>query len=235
MHNYDNHVEFENWAGHGARELSLHDSLLLAGPLGLISHQDVSRNRGMIGPHHVYRNVVIGVDAHGWQSWTVIKSKVENPSFQGLYYTNNLLWSDGRSPGDRASSDGPGYLFRDDQRRDVFQLRNNIIVFNEANANRNRGAFDADYNVYVNAVDMPWLRGPNGAYLGADPSVLRFNDVDVLNFGLRADSPVLAIKAPAAEMGEGFVNPGPFPAGLDPGRAWPRPRRTVFTSSQPAF
>ncbi|MDH3664487.1 MAG: hypothetical protein OEU92_31485, partial [Alphaproteobacteria bacterium] len=148
MHNYDNHVEFESWADHGARELRLHDSLLLAAALGPLSHQDASVKTGMIGPHHVYRNVVFGFDDHGWDSWTVIKSKVKNPSFKGLYYENNLLWSDGRSPDDDGTNQGPGYLFWDDQRRDVFELKNNIIIFNEANDNKECGAFNADYNMY---------------------------------------------------------------------------------------
>lgn len=235
MHNYDNHVEFENWAGHGARELRLHDSLLLAAALGPLSHQDASAENGMVGPHHVYRNVVFGFDAHGWNSRTVIKSKVQNPSFRGLYYENNLLWSDGRSPDDQGTRQGPGYLFWDDQRRDIFALRNNIVIFNEANDNKKRGVFNADYNAYVNAIDMPWLRGPNGAYLGTDPSVLRFNNVEALNFGLRPDSPIAAITAPAATKSGRSASIGPFAPGQDPGNAWPRPRRTVFTTSQPAF
>lgn len=235
MHNYDNHVEFENWAGHGARELRLHNSLMLAGSLGPLSHQDVSKNQGMTGPHYVYRNVVFGYDAHGWNSWTVIKSKVGNPDFEGLYYYNNLLWSDGRSPGEDGVNDDVGYLFWDDQRRDMFRLRNNIIIFNEANDNRPRGPLDADHNLYVNAEDMPWLRGANGAYLGTDPGVLRFNDVGALNFGLRPDSPVAA-QASADLVLEGHLpNAGPFPPGHDPGSDWPRPRKTVFTSTPPSF
>ncbi|MGI9508450.1 MAG: hypothetical protein ACR2QJ_03760 [Geminicoccaceae bacterium] len=237
MHNYDNHVEFESWAGHGARELRLHDSLMLAATHGPISHQDaVKPHRGMIGPHHVYRNVVFGYDPLGWDSWTVIKSKVKNPAFRGLYYYNNLLWSGGSSPPDVwGPGPGPGYLFWDDKRRDMFEFRNNIIIFNEANDNSDRGLLNADYNLYVNAVDMPWLRGPNGAYLGTDPSLLGFIDVDALNFGLRADSPVGTMPASAPSDYARQANAGPFPLGYDPGNEWPRPRKTVFTTDQPVY
>ena len=68
----------------------------------------------------------------------------------GLCYENNLLWSGGHSPDDQGS-----YLFWDDQRRDLFALQNSIIIFNEANDHKKRGVFNADYNAYVNAIDMP--------------------------------------------------------------------------------
>lgn len=78
----------------------------------------------------------------------------------------------------------------------MFKLRNNIMIFNEANGNRERGRFDSDYNLYVNAGDMPWLRRPNGAYLGAEPRRLPFIDVAALNFDLRQGSPAVDAGTP---------------------------------------
>ena len=238
LYNYDNHVEFENWAGHGARELRLHDSLMLASAFGPISHQDAGQSdRGIVGPHYVYRNVVYGLDDHGWNSWTIVKSRIRNPAFEGLRYYNNLLWSEGQSDAD-AGWRRNGYLFWDDERRDVFDFRNNIVIFNEAGDNTGRGAFRSGHNLLVNAVDQPWLRGANSAYLGEDPASLRFNDVDGLNFGLRFGSPAENAGTPVPDVeqdGSGRLDVGPFAVGQDPGRDWPRPRETVFTYERPRF
>ncbi|MGI9418812.1 MAG: hypothetical protein ACR2RA_13335 [Geminicoccaceae bacterium] len=238
MYNYDNHVEFENWAGHAARDLRLHDSLLLASSFGPLSHQDAGDDKkGMVGPHYVYRNVIVGLDDHGWNSWTLVKSRVRNPAFEGLHYYNNLLWSEGRSHAD-AGWQKDGYLFWDDERRDVFDFRNNIVIFNEANDNDRRGSFRSDHNLFVNAVDKPWLRGANGGYLGKSPDALKFIDADGLNFGLRPGSPAknAGTALPRfAKTSSGRADVGPFPVGEDPGRHWPRPRRTVFTLTPPSF
>ncbi len=210
LYNYDNHIEFESWAGYGARELRFHDSLLLAGSMGPISHQEPS----IIGPQYVYRNVVSGYDAHGWESWTQIKSSMPNAT-GGVFYFHNLFI------GTRG-----GLVWEPDH----LVLRNNIFIFTSSWDDEDF-ELDSDYNLLVNEVDKPVLRGPNGIYSGADSSALRFREPAALDYGLTAGSPALDIGLDLPGFNDGAPGGpdlGPFELGAGPGPDWPRPRRTVF-------
>jgi len=216
MYNYDNHVEMETWAGFGSRELRLHDSLFLACPMGPISHQEPS----IVGPHYVYRNVVYGLDEHGWPSWTQIKSSAPGAT-EGIFYYHNVLWG------------ARGGLFWES--RENLHFRNNIFIFTH-NWDEESGPFDSDYNLLVNDTDKTWLYEPNGDYLGDDPAALGFLDVDSLNFGISAGSPAedAGVYIPGFNDGApGGPDIGPFEVGDGPGPDWPRPRETVFTSAVP--
>ncbi len=216
MYNYDNHNELESWAGFGSRELRLHDNLMLACPLGPVSHQGSS----IVGPQYVYRNVIYGYDDHGMSSWTQIKSYAPNTA-AGIFYYHNILWG------------GRGGLFWDT--RGNLHFRNNIFIFSH-NRDEDIGGFDSDCNLFVNDVDKPWIYGSRGEYLGPDPKALDFLAVDSLNFGISPGSPAVnaGIVIPGFnDRGVDIPDIGPFEAGEDPGPEWPRPRCTVFTETVP--
>ena len=216
MYNYDNHNELEIWAGFGSRELYLHDCLFLACPMGPLSHQ----GSAIVGPQYVYRNIVYGLDEHGWPSWTQIKSWAPN-STEGIHYYHNLIWG------------ARGGLFWDT--RENLHFLNNIFIFSD-NLDAEEGVFDSDYNLLVNNVDKSWLYGVNGEYLGDDPDTVGFLDVESLNFGLAAGSPAedAGIVIPGFnDQAPGGPDIGPFEIGEDPGNEWPRPRETAFTETIP--
>jgi hypothetical protein len=218
LYNYDNHIEMENWAGHGSRNLRLHHSLFLACPQGPISHQEKS----IVGPHYVYRNVIYGWDDHGWPAWTLIKSKTPNAE-AGIFYYHNLLWG--------AKTE----LFWDEAPRHNLHFRNNILIFIR-NRNRQRGSLDSDYNLLVNPTQQPWLYGPHGKHLGTDPAALQFLDVAQLNFGIQAGSPAQNVGMALPGFNDHAIDSpdvGPFEVGEPSGPNWPRPRKTTFTSEPP--
>ena len=217
MYNYDDQIEMESWAGTGSRELRLHDSLFLSA--GRISHQETS----LIGPQYVYRNVWYGYDNHGWPNWTILKTKAANAT-GGIYFYHNLLWGDDTE------------LFWQEESRAHLHFRNNILVFRHNRNNPTTTTLDSDYNLLVNDTDKPWLYGSHGLYKGTSPSVLGLLDVANLNFGILPGSPAenRGMALPGFNDGApGGPDLGPFEAGLDPGIEWPRPRRTVFTTTTP--
>ncbi len=220
LYNYDDHIQMESTAGFPSRELRLHDNLFLASGNSSVSHQEPS----LMGPQYVYRNVMYGYDDHGWGAWTIIKSDAPNATGK-IYYYHNLMWA-------RRSE-----LFWNENRRDMFQFRNNILVFTSNRNSENTSVpLDADYNLLVNDVDKAWLRGPHGAYLGTGTASLKFLDVASLNFGIQAGSAAenRGGALPGYNDGApGGPDVGPFEAGYVPGSDWPRPRRTVFTTTTP--
>ncbi len=218
LHNPGNHIELESWANFGARELRVHDSLFLSSTGGPISHQEES----IVGPHYVYRNVVYGLDAFGMDIAFIIKSQMTTAP-GGVFYYHNLLWA------------GKAGLFWDAEPRQMLHFRNNMFVFSQ-NADIENGAFDSDYNLFVNNVDAPWLYGPSGKYLGSDPAVFDFLSVKDLNFGISEQSPAVDAGTPIPgfnDNAKGLPDIGPFEAGTDPGTDWPRPRRTVYKCDPP--
>ncbi len=220
LYNYDNHVELENWAGHGSRNLRLHHSLFLASPGGAISHQEYA----LEGPQYVYRNVIYGLDDHGWNAWTLIKSKAPSPKAKIFYY-HNLLWG------------AKGQLFWDEIPPRALHMRNNIMIFTR-NLNRvpSLRGFDSKSNLLVNDRDEPRLYGKQGKYVGADAEVLAFQNVPELNFGITAKSPAHDAGMILPGFNDDATGPpdiGPFEVEKPPGADWPRPRRTIFTSTPP--
>ena len=91
LYAYDNHVEFEDWAGSTGDGLVLSHSRILAGALGPVSHQ----GSGITGEQLVAFNVISGHDDHGWGSWTMIKS--DAPNAGGIYYVHNTIEGGGQS------------------------------------------------------------------------------------------------------------------------------------------
>ncbi|HEV8337988.1 MAG TPA: hypothetical protein VGR67_16375 [Candidatus Polarisedimenticolia bacterium] len=218
LYNYDDHIQMESTAGFQSRDLRLHDNLFLAAGNSSVSHQEGS----LIGPH--YRNVMYGYDELGWNAWTIIKSDAPNAT-QKIYYYHNLMWGRGNE------------LFWNEKRRDMFQFRNNIFVFeSNRNSQDTSTSFDSDYNLLVNGVDKGWLRGSHGAYLGTGTSSLKFVDVGALNFAILAGSAAENRGVPLPGFNDGAPggpDVGPFEVGFSPGAAWPRPRVTVFTTTVP--
>jgi len=221
-HNYDNHMELETYApAFGSRDLHVHDNLMLACPLGAMSHQEDS----IVGPHYVYRNVIHGYDDAGMGAWTQIKSLAPN-AVEGMVYVNNTIWA------------GDGSLFWDSREHLIF--RNNIFVFEALeDVEDPDNPLDSDHNLLVNAVDEPWLRGlDHGIYLGADPDDVGFLDPAQLDFGLAAGSPAIdageLFPGITDDVADGAPDLGAFELDSPPGPDWPRPRATTFTCDPPA-
>ena len=218
LYNYDDHIQMESTAGFPSRELRLHDNLFLAAGNSCVSHQEPS----LMGPHYVYRNVMYGYDTHGWGAWTIIKSDAPNATGK-IYYYHNLMW------GKRNE------LFWNENRRDMFVFRNNILVF-ESNRNSQSGTLDTDYNLLVNDVDKSWLRGSSGSYLGTATTALKFLNVAGLDFGILSGSAAenRGVALPGYnDSAPGGPDIGPFETGFDPGLTWPRPRVTTYTTAPP--
>jgi len=221
MYNYDNHVEFEAWPeSFHCEDLALHHSLLLACPGGAVGHQ----GENIVGPNHVYRNVIDGYDHVGLRGWTQIKSYADGAT-GGMYYYNNAF---------RA---GESQLFWLSRQHLVF--RNNIFVFDDLEDVEDPSVpLDSDYNLLVNLDDEPWIRGvDHGIYLGDDPDDVGFIDYLQLNYGLTAGSPAIdqgqLIPGFTDDVTDGQPDLGAFELGDDPGTEWPRPRQTTFTCDPP--
>ena len=220
LYNYDNHIEFESFPEnfHG-ENVRLHHSLLLSGSLGPISHQ----SDAIHGPQYVYRNVVYGLDDNGFETWTQIKSDADNAT-QGIHYYNNVIWG-----GEHALL----WLSREHLR-----FRNNILVFTDLSDIEDiETPLDSDYNLLVNGVDVDWIRGEHGLYLGPDPDGVGFLDYGSLNFGIGGSSPAIDLGEPIPgftdDVLDGMPDAGAFEYGEDPGSDWPRPRQTTFTCDPP--
>jgi hypothetical protein len=221
MYNYDNHMEFEAWPeSFHTENLAMHHSLLLACPGGAVGHQ----GDNIVGPHHVYRNVIDGYDHVGMDGWTQIKSYADGAT-GGMYYYNNVV---------RA---GDGALFWLSREHLVF--RNNIFVFDDlADLEDPYVPLDSDYNLLVNLVDEPWIRGvDHGIYLGDAIADVGFTDYLQLDYGLTAGSPAIDQGVPIPgytdDVIDGLPDMGAFELGDDPGTDWPRPRTTTFTCDPP--
>ena len=221
-HNYDNHMELESYApGFGSRDLEVHHNLMLACPLGAMSHQ----GEGIVGPQYVYRNVILGHDVAGQAAWTQIKSLAPG-AVEGIHYLNNVIWG------------GDGNLFWTS--REHLSFRNNIFVFSAMEDQEDlQVPLDSDYNLLVNLVDEPWIRGvDHGIYLGADPSTVAFLDPAAFDLGLAPGSPAidagLLIPGFTDDVTDGLPDLGAFELGSPPGPDWPRPMATTFTCDPPA-
>lgn len=227
--NYDDHVEMESWSGASrSRELHLHHNLFLS--RGIISHQGDS----IEGPHYVYRNVYYYNDAE-LPGFSVIKSKAPNAN-GGIFYYHNLIWTK------------ESFLYWQASpltTLDHLNFRNNIFVFKE---NWNKPVtghpINSDHNIFVNDLDRDWIHGPSGQYLGSTPGSIDFRDSANLDFNINNQSPA----SNTGTLIPGFHNDpvfndyingstpdiGPFESGRDISTPdWPRPRSTVFDSSEP--
>lgn len=220
MYNYDNHVEFESFSeSFRSERLSLHHSLLLACPMGAVSHQ----GDNVVGPNHVYRNVIDGYDHVGLDGWTQIKSNADGAT-GGMYYYNNVIRG------------GTGSLFWESREHLVF--RNNIVVFDELlDVEEPEVPLDSDHNLLVNVADEPWIRGDHGLYLGDDPDDVGWADYLNLDYALTATSPAIdagvVIPGYTDDVADGMPDIGAFELGEQPGSQWPRPRTTTFTCDPP--
>ncbi len=215
LHNYDNNVEMEDWGGLASADLRVHHNLMLAGAMGPFGHHSPDID----GPQYIYRNVVYGYDDHGWGSWTFIKSDAPG-AHGGMHYYHNLLW--GRDT----------RLFWEP---DHLVLRNNILVFTHQQ-DVETDVIDSDYNLLVNDVDKAWVTGPNGSWLGDDPSAVDWVDAEGFDFGINAGSPAEDAGVAIAGFNDdavGAPDVGPFELGESPGEDWPRPRSTVYDCSVP--
>ena len=219
--NFDNHMEFEAYPeSFHTENLALHHSLLLSCPMGAVGHE----GSNIVGPHHVYRNVIDGHDDLGLSSWTQIKSYADNAT-GGIHYYNNVIRG-----GDRQ-------LFWTSREHLVF--RNNIVVFEDlGDVEDPEIPLDSDYNLLVNLDDEPWIRGvDHGLYLGDDPDDVGFVDYLQLDYGLVAGSPAVdagvSIPGYTDDVADGAPDLGAFELGDPAGPDWPRPRHTTFTCDPP--
>ncbi len=233
---YDDCIEFEHWRPtHPGSNLRVHDSLLLNAMGSALSHQDSSG--GMRGPQFVYRNVIYNTDFKHAHPTFLIKNKNLRASTKIVYHHNLMQnW--------KGVNDGWGqtnWLYWDNKAGapQYLTFRNNIMLFDDLSDDGYFNDPDSDYNILVNARDNPPLRGAAGLYLGTDASVLRFRDRDDLDFSLTEGSPAidagiaLPIDWPDSRAISGRPDIGPFEFGEAPGPDWPRPRRTVFTATEP--
>ncbi len=213
LYNYDNHVELEGWYGNPGADLHLHHNLMLACPMGPISHQ----GDDIVGPQYVYNNVVWELDTDHGHTWTQLKTDAPNAT-GGLHYFHNLFWA------------GHTTMFWEDA--DKLWLRNNILVFTDEYSDE-PASFDSDYNLLVNIADEPWLRGASGYWVGDDPGDLELQDPASLDFRPTKDSPGLNLGIEIPGFNEADPDIGPFELGQGWDGDWPRPMETVFDCSVP--
>jgi len=234
-HCYDNHVELETWTRAGRmRNIRFHHNLLLSCPGGPISHQEPDH---LEGPHYVYRNVVLGYDAHGLDPWVIIKSKCYGKG-RGFYYYHNLFWVRSAEPYWNEKNWPQEWL-------KTFAFKNNVFIFTQ-NLKRPTGPrgtedlFKAAGNVVVapgradKAILDALLR--NGGKRLDSVKALGFRGAGKLDFRPRPGSPLIdaGVKIPGFnDAARGTPDVGPFEADDDIGPHWPRPRRTAFNAADP--
>jgi len=234
-HCYDNCVELEAWKeGFPSRNLRFHDNLLLSCPSAPLSHQNPEY---LTGPQYVYRNVIYGYDDHGWNPWTLIKSKCYEKG-NGFYYYHNLFWVESAE----------AYWNEKEWPQDwlkTFDFTNNIFVFTK-HLRRPTGPagseqyFHAGHNLVATPQgDEPILSAllRNGGISLTDPDAVGVRNPRALDFSLRPGSP--AINAGTRLPGYnddaiGAPDIGPFEFGKRYGADWPRPRQTAFDVNPPA-
>lgn len=233
---YDDCVEFEHWRPtHPSINLRVHDSLMLNAAGSALSHQSIGG--AMQGPHFVYRNVVYNTDFKHAHPAYLVKNQRLKPSNQIFYY-HNLLQNWKGTNGDWGRTN---WLYWDNKAGAPQHLtfRNNIFLFDDLSDRGHQRDPDSDYNILVNTKDNRRVRGHGGLYLGEYPSAVLFRDKARLDFGLRPGSPAIdaGVALPTGWPDScnvaGKPDIGPFEFGETPGPDWPRPRRTVFTSSRP--
>lgn len=233
---YDNCVEMEGWQkGFGSENLRFHHNLLLSCPSAPISHQNPE---DLKGPHYVYNNVVVGYNDHGWNPWTLIKSKCYQKG-RGFYYYNNLFYMHSCDELFWNEKDWPQEWLK------TFVFKNNIFAF-EKKLGRQTGPkgsdnfFTAANNIVATPkVDKKFLKSllrNNGKYL-TSPKLIKFRNPDKLDFTLLPGSPAIdaGIKIPGFTDGFKGNAPdiGPFEFGEKIGKQWPRPRHSVFNITPP--
>ncbi|HJN76178.1 MAG TPA: hypothetical protein QGF58_19775, partial [Myxococcota bacterium] len=206
-YNYDNHVELEG-DGMGSTDLRLHHNLMLACPLGPISHQ----SEYIVGPQWVYRNVVLEYDEDHGHTWTQLKTYAPNAT-EGLHFFHNTFQA------------GHTTMFYLDA--DKLILRNNILIFSDEYSDATE--LDSDYNLLVNLDDEPWLRGEHGSWLGDDPAALKLDEF----YAPGADSPAIDAGVLIDGFNKGEPDVGAFELGEIVDADWPRPRETVFVCDLP--
>jgi len=234
LHCYDNCVELEAWKeGFGSRNLRFHDNLLLSCPSAPISHQQAEY---LEGPQYVYRNVVYGYDDHGWNPWTLIKSKCYEQG-SGFYYYHNLFWVESAEPYWNEKDWPQGWL-------KTFQFTNNIFVFTKHLKDPTGPAGSEQYpRAAHNIVATPEGDEPildallrNGGMLFANPGAVGIRDPRALDFALERGSPAIDAGLPIPGYNDDAINApdiGPFESGRRYGPDWPRPRRTAFDVNPP--
>lgn len=233
---YDDCIEFEHWrrSSHPGTNLHVHDSLFLNAMGSALSHQSMG---GMRGPQFVYRNVIYNNDRKHAHPAFLIKNKNLSGENQ-IFYHHNLLQNV------KGTNKGWGkinwlYWDNDDGDPSHITFRNNIFLFDDLSDKGYAEDPNSDGNLLINREDNPQIRGRSGRYLGADAELLRFRNEAGLDFGLAVDSPAIDAGMPLPETlpdsREKSAKPdiGPFEYGEVPGPEWPRPRRTVFTTSPP--
>jgi hypothetical protein len=220
LHCYDNSVELEGWQqGFASRDLRFHDNLLLSCPSAPISHQNPEE---LEGPHYVYRNVVYGYDAHGWDPWVLIKSKAYGKG-NGFYYYHKLFWVHSAEPYWNEKEWPQEWL-------DTFVFANNIFVATER-LNRPTGPrgsetrFNAAGNIVVSPQAEEGILNAllrDGGQTFKDPEALGLVDPAALNFMPRIVDFEEVETAVAEEDGETALPVGPvllgnYPNPFNPG------------------
>ena len=235
LHCYDNSVELEGWQkGFASRNLRFHHNLLLSCPGAPISHQNPEE---LEGPHYVYRNVIYGYDAHGWNPWVFIKSKCYGKG-NGFYYYQNLFWAESAELYWNEREWPQEWL-------DSFAFKNNIFVVTERFARPtgpvdSEQRFEAAGNIVVSpAADRAILSAllREGGRQLSQPEELVLRNPGKLDFALLPGSPAVDAGVRIPGFNDNAVNTpdiGPFELGEDVYPDWPRPRRTVFDVNPPA-
>ena len=234
LHCYDNCVELEAWKeGFPSRNLRFHDNLLLSCPSAPLSHQNPEY---LTGPQWVYRNVVYGYDDHGWNPWTMIKSKCYDKG-NGFHYYHNLFWVESAELYWNEKEWPQEWL-------KTFEFTNNIFVFTK-HLKRPTGPagseqyFTASHNLVATPNgDPPILEAllRNGGISLRDPSGAKIRDPLRLDFTLKSGSPAIdaGVRIPGYDDDAiGAPDIGPFEYGREYGTEWPRPRHTVFNVNPP--
>jgi hypothetical protein len=237
----DNAVEFDQAF---APNLHFHHNLILGAANGVISHQRTKGNN--LGPHYIYRNVIVGYDDPGWNSWTLLKMRSKGRS-EGFVFHHNLFWV-GKSGLYWRTQGNANWLAATKS----IDFRNNVIIAEEMGL-AHGVPFPAGHNVIAGAAgEKPELQGTGGFYVQSIEK-LGFRDPKNFDFTLTASSPLIdagwavpssfldKVKAETSRQGrEHYLadvqqntrgqapDIGPFEFGQEMGPDWPRPRRTVF-------
>ncbi len=225
----DNVVEFEQAY---APDLYFHHNLILGAPNGVISQARPGGN--MLGPHYIYRNVIVGYDDPGWNSWTLLKLRGKGKS-KGFVYHHNLFWV-GKSSLYWRTQDNKDWMAA----LKSMDFRNNVIIA-ESLSLPDGVPFSANHNVLAGGIgENKDLQGSGGSYVARGIEALGFKDAENFDFTLKPGSPLINAGEVtpsrfAAEIQErvkdGKPDVGPFELGEVMGADWPRPRRTVFNAA----
>jgi hypothetical protein len=178
----DNAIEIE--AGRTSRRtghnIHFYHNLVLGLANGAVSQ---TKKGPVVGPHYIYRNVFVGHDDPGRQSWVFAKNRSRNRS-KGMIYHHNLIWM-------RSSAGlywGSGY-WREQEFHRSMDWRNNVLCFDRLDHVETLGHFS--HNVMAGpAGEKPHIQGNGGFYVKSLED-LGFRDPQNYDFTLTENSPLI--------------------------------------------